>query len=276
MPKTSKPDKKPLAVLISDVHMSPKTILIAGKCLSMALEKAETLGVRLIVCGDLHDTKSVLDARCVDMLLTIFREATIKPVILRGNHDSLDERSRLSALGFLSEYAILIEDPHQLLHYAIIEGVRFLPYMSDPEDFVGALAFTPEKDILIMHQGVKDVNSGDYIQDKSAVLKTDLAGRRVISGHYHTRQTIQLPNGGVLDYVGNPFTLTFGEANDPEKGFQILYDDGSLEFVPTKMRRHYIVDMDRLETHVAPKWDNNDILWVKIRGTTDYLSNNGR
>ena len=42
MPKTSKPDKKPLAVLISDVHMSPKTILIAGKCLSMALEKAET------------------------------------------------------------------------------------------------------------------------------------------------------------------------------------------------------------------------------------------
>jgi len=121
-----------------------------------------------------------------------------------------------------------------------------------------------------MHQGLTGSNMGDYIQDKTAITPNDVAGLRIISGHYHNRQTIDLPNGGKWDYIGNPYTLSFGEANDPEKGFQILYDDGSLEFVPTNLRRHVVVEESASAILDSPKeayrglCDKDDFVWFKI------------
>lgn len=114
---------------------------------------------------------------------------------------------------------------------------------------------------------------GDYIQDKSAIRPEDVAGRRVISGHYHARQTIQLPDGGSWDYIGNPYTLGFGEANDPEKGYQILMADGSLTFVPTFLRRHKRFEMEVLHLcSVAKEVRPGDIVWVRISGPISRLS----
>jgi hypothetical protein len=131
---------------------------------------------------------------------------------------------------------------------------------------------------LILHQGLTKSNSGHYIQDKSALSPEDVAGRRVVSGHYHTRQTIDLPDGGKWDYIGNPYTLNFAEASDPEKGFQILYDDGSLEFVPTNLRKHIVVEMPvdimseltggMINIDLGPQ----DLLWLKVRGSAEQLT----
>ena len=95
-----------------------------------------------------------------------------------------------------------------------------------------------------MHQGIKKSGQSDII-DPTALHAEDVAGLRIISGHYHRRETIPLPDGSTIaSFIGSPYTLTFGEANDPEKGFQILYDDGSLEFVPTNLRKHVIIEYD--------------------------------
>jgi len=129
--------------------------------------------------------------------------------------------------------------------------------------------------ILIMHQGITGSNSGEYIQDKSAITKDDVAGMRVISGHYHARQTIELPDGGKWDYIGNPYTTNFGEANDPPKGFQILMDDGSLEFVPTNLRKHVVMELDlsRYEQFVNNPNFGDDLVWLKVKGTKEQLAN---
>lgn len=132
-----------------------------------------------------------------------------------------------------------------------------------------------------MHQGLKDSNSGDYIQDKSAIAKDDVAGRRVISGHYHQRQDIKLPEKGLWSYVGNPYSLNYGEANDPEKGYQILYEGATLEFIPTKQRRHTIFNLEKANneywqiTGKRPLEDitSKDLLWVKVTGSREDLTN---
>ncbi len=194
------------------------------------------------------------------------------PLILRGNHDSVNEKSTEHALGFLSNKCDIFKVPMRHKNW------YFIPYQHSIQEFKAIIDQTGDADVIFMHQGVQSSNAGHYIQDKSAIPKEWLKGRRVISGHYHTRQAIDLGDGGQLDYVGNPYSLGFGEVNDPPKGFQVLYSDGSLEFVPTNLRKHLVLEMkvDSLgniahapTSHINP----NDILWFKVTGPSDKVCN---
>lgn len=274
--------KKPAAVLISDVHYNINTLEVADKAMRLAINKANELKVRLIVCGDLHDTKANIRGECIKAIMETFSRCDYMPIILRGNHDSINEKSTEHSLEFLRlEAGIVKFGIRNIMLTSNAERLAnicwFIPYQHDTETFRQLINAIPEDAVVFMHQGVINSNSGHYIQDKSAIPKEWLAGRRVISGHYHTRQDIELPEGGLLSYVGNPYTLGFGEANDPEKGYQILYDDGSLEFVPTKLRRHRVIICgwdDRHDLFWPPvfKIQDTDIVWIKVKGPTDRLS----
>ena len=265
---------KPIAVLISDIHYSLATLTVADAALRMAIKVANDLKVMLVVSGDLHDSKANMRAECVNTLIETFKLCDSPPAVLRGNHDACNERSKEHALNFLAPYAMIVDEPkyiHPIGH--------FIPYFHDPDELREHLKTLPRGATVIMHQGLTSTNAGDYIQDKSAINPEDVAGLRVISGHYHTRQTTKLPNGGVWDYVGNPYTLTFGEANDPPKGFQILMSDVSLEFIPTNLRKHVVIEYDL--TTDESKWSAGpinygggiqDIVWVRVRGRREQLS----
>lgn len=269
---------KPIAVLISDVHYNINTLEIADKAMRLAVDKANELNVLLIVAGDLHDTKANLRGECVNAMIETFKLCDYCPAILVGNHDKINEKSEEHSLNFLRGSAAIIDTPTNLPRI----GTLF-PYYSDVEELREELKQEPKGNLIIMHQGLTNSNAGHYIQDKSAINKEDVAGLRVISGHYHTRQTILLPDEGSWDYLGNPYTLGFGESNDPEKGFHVLYDDCSLEFIPTKLRKHVIVNMTTYISIMEPAErqmlscdtivSDSDIVWVKLSGTKEDLTN---
>lgn len=260
---------RPIAVLISDIHYNIHTLKLADAAMRQAIAKANDLNIPLIVAGDLHDTKANLRGECVNVMLDTFRLAKIKPHILIGNHDKINEKSDSHSLNFLSRFCYVHDN---LQHINEFPGVCMLPYQCDPSFMVHAIKILPKGSILIMHQGIIGSNSGEYIQDKSAITKEDVSGMRVISGHYHTRQTIKLPDGGSWDYIGNPYTLSFGEANDPPKGFQILMDDGSLEFVSTNLRKHVVIETYIDDLVAVPyQHEQGDLLWFKCEGTKEQL-----
>lgn len=259
----------PVGILISDIHYNLANLEVADKALRMAIKHANHLRVPVIVAGDLHDTKANLRGECISAILKTFDTAQFNPIVLVGNHDKINEKSEGHSLDFLAHRVILI---NQITEY---QGRVFIPYFSDVLSLKAHLASIPKSKIIIMHQGLKGTNSGEYFQDHSAISVDDLAGRRVISGHYHNRQTTVLPNGGLHDFIGNPFTTNFGEANDPEKGYQILMSDGSLEFVPTELRRHVVLErtIEDLEDPMSIfMGSENDILWVKLSGSSDKLA----
>lgn len=265
---------KPIAVLISDVHYSVQTLELADKAVRMAIDRANDLNVPLIVAGDLHDTKANMRAECVNRMIETFERCKTKTecYVLIGNHDKINEKSEDHSLKFLEEFVYLVDRPQLITDNQIL----CIPYQPEKDD---ATMYLREYGhdaypIVIMHQGIQGSHSGDYFQDHSALCIEDVAGRRVISGHYHRRQTIQLPDSGVWDYIGNPFTLNYGEANDPEKGFQILMEDGSLEFVPTNLRKHYILERDcselvELDYHFIK---DNDLVLLRMTGTKAELA----
>ena len=274
-----KTQKTPISVITSDVHYNLNNLKIADAAMRLAITKANELDVRLIVAGDLTDNKANMRAEVVNAMLETFALARHYPVIIPGNHDRINEKGRAHALNFLASAGLFVIDGVD-----IKDNIVFIPYQHDLTYLRSILSsdelsLNPHS-IVIMHQGLSGSNSGEYIQDHTAITPRDVSGLRIISGHYHTRQDIDLPNGGKWSYIGNPYTQNFGEANDPEKGFQILYDDGSLEFVPTKLRCHTVL---KLEKALNSYWQitgskavedvrKDDIIWVKAEGTREELT----
>jgi DNA repair exonuclease SbcCD nuclease subunit len=274
--------KTPLAVIINDLHFNINTLDIAEKALHMAASKAEILEVPLIIAGDLHDTKANIRAECQRSIQQVLYHTQVRTWILRGNHDSINEKSDVFALNLTD--AMVISDRGFSIASPSLCGefnkIRLIPYQHNPEIFAHEIGLCEPESLVIMHQGVIGANMGEYIQDKSAVDKNLFKNLRVISGHYHARQDIQTGSElsyamshhqlGTISYTGNPYTLTFGEANDPEKGFHVLNTDGSLEFIPTNLRKHVVYKTTVADLSKCPKVRAEDLIWIRI---TDYKDN---
>ena len=91
--------------------------------------------------------------------------------------------------------------------------------------------------ILYIHEGIKGglaMPSDDELPTK--IFKDFDA---VLVGHYHNRCKIKGTN---IEYVGASRQHNFGE--DEEKGYTILYDDGSYEFIKNESNTRYkVIDL---------------------------------
>lgn len=272
---------KPKAVIISDIHYSLQTLELADAALRQAIAKANELEVPLIIAGDLHDTKANLRGECINAMLETFELLNTSCYIMKGNHDSINEKSDKNAVEFLdaprtdSGFQRTVVNHIKLIHFRQ-SSLYLVPYHHDLTELRTYLKTIPKGSTVIMHQGIQGSDAGHYMQDPTALTHADVAYFNVISGHYHRRQTIKTGKGNTFSYIGNPYTLNFGEANDPEKGYQILNDDGTLTFVPTNLRKHVVIKLD-LGTE-EQEWSNgpihktdkrNDLVLVKATGTKD-------
>lgn len=268
--------RKPKAVIISDIHFTPATLELASSALRQAKSKAVELKVPLVLAGDTLDTKAIIRGECANRLIDIFtdREQAPETYVIVGNHDRFNEKGEEHSLNFLKPYVGVIQTPMFMPSLA----AWLIPYQSDVELLSAFLQRLEPGGLLIMHQGVSGGEMGHYVQDKTALPKEAYSNFRVISGHYHRAQDIKCgpPRRtamGLFSYVGNPYSLTFAEANDGPKGFQILYADGLMEQVPTNLRKHVIAQIgvggvsgpDRLD-EVAGKLNPSDLLWLKVIG----------
>lgn len=266
----------PIAVIQGDTHYNLVNLEIADKATRMGIAKANELNVPFILNGDTNDSKANLRAEWVKALIETIKTARIKPYVNIGNHDLVNVKGTEHSLEFLRPYATVIDK----ISYCQDIDCWIIPYHSSADELREYLNAVPEGSTLIMHQGLTGGNMGHYIQDRSALNPSDLANFRTILSHYHARQDIKCgrPQKGAVGlamYIGSPYSTSFSEANDPEKGFSILMDDGILEFVPTNLRKHVIIDMHLKDIQVGKtdyhKANRNDLVWVKLRGPKNRL-----
>lgn len=262
---------KPAAVIIGDIHFTPATLDLATASFLHAKDKAKSLGVPLILNGDTLDSKAIMRGECVNRLLELVKSYS-SIVVNIGNHDLLNEKGSEHVLNFLKDHCTVVDEPYEL--YADSErskGMYIIPYQNSAEKLVKILDSTPKESMLILHQGVQTAYMGHYTQDRTSLSKDTFADFRVISSHYHRKQDIKCGcprQGGVglFSYIGNPYTLNFGEAQDGDKGFAVIYDDGSLEHVPTNLRKHVVLDC------FPKEFNTSDLYWIKIKGPKSELA----
>jgi DNA repair exonuclease SbcCD nuclease subunit len=280
--------KIPKCVLISDIHFTPQTLDLAFSALTQAINKANELHIPLVIAGDTLDSKAIIRAECANAIINIL-DFGIEPknvYILVGNHDLVNEKSSEHALNFLKPYAQVVQCPTWVEEI----GVYLMPYTSDPSEILKYLSSAKKDSTIIMHQGVQGAWMGHYVQDRTSLTKEAFADFRVISGHYHRAQDIKcgrVKKGsvGLFTYIGNPYTLSFAEADDGPKGFAILSSDGSLERIPTNLRRHRIFKrtLEEIQTmmergpsssffqDVVGEFNEDDLIWLKITGSNSEL-----
>jgi len=248
---------KPLFVIISDVHFNIANLELSTISVKTALDKAEELQVPLIISGDLNDSKAIIRGEVINALINLFRFHRVPVYCLIGNHDLINERGTEHTLNFLKPYINIIDQ------FSFIElnnkPIYFIPYQSNKEDFYDKLKLIPQNSLIIMHQGITGALAGDYIVDKSAVNPNYLKSYIVYSGHYHSSQTIQN-----ITFIGNPYTMSFGEADDLPKGFAIINQDYSIERINLNLRRHLIINY-KLGDESKINIENN-IIKVKFSG----------
>ena len=208
---------QPIAVLIADLHFNLSNLDVASKILAEAIDMANEFNVKLIIAGDLHDTKAIIRAEVANRLLIELKRANVKPIILIGNHDLINEKGSEHALSFLDNCAKIIDSP------CIEDNIAYIPYQHTTETFESFAKTLPEGIILVCHQGFKGAITGECGVRPNEVDPVVLKRQIVFSGHFHNAQTV----GENIHYIGSPYTITFGEANDPSKSFMVLYKDGS-------------------------------------------------
>lgn len=243
---------------------------MASKALQAAMDKATELEVPLVVAGDLHDNKAIIRAEVANRLLEIFKGYVGQSFILVGNHDLINEKSTEHGLNYLRPYSTIIDEPT----FDYTHKLFMIPYQNDSQKLMSFVKGVRSGTILIMHQGFKGAYLGDYIQDKTSIDPILVKDFRIISGHYHKHQSIS-----TVTYIGNPYTLTFGEANDGPKGFLILNSDGTFTREILKLRKHVIKEfssVDDLSGHICAFGElfcnENDLLWIKVKDKKENLT----
>lgn len=257
---------RPLFVAISDVHFNLNTLYTASRALITAAQHAERLGVPLVIAGDLNDTKAIIRAEVANQLISILKYSACKKFILVGNHDLVNEKGQEHSLNFLAPYATIVDDPRV---FPELPEVFFIPYQSDTDKLCRILNMPRTEKVYVMHQGFQGANMGDYAVDKTSISVDQVRHVKVFSGHYHRHQNI-----GTVTYIGNPFTVSFGESNDGNKGFLVVYADGSYEQIPLKLRKHVKIEMEIKDNSFLLPVNNiteEDFVWVKLTGPKSVL-----
>lgn len=257
---------KPLFVAISDVHFNLNTLHTASRALITASQHAERLGVPLVIAGDLNDTKAIIRAEVANQLISILKYSACKKFILVGNHDLVNEKASEHSLNFLEPYATIVDEPRVFME---LPEVFFIPYQSNTEKLLRILDAPRTEKIYVMHQGFKGAFMGDYSVDKSSIDVSEVAHAKVFSGHYHRHQNL-----GTVTYIGNPYTVSFGEANDGPKGFLVVNSDGSYEQIPLKLRRHVKIEVEAKDNAIMVPVHGateEDFVWLKLTGPKSLL-----
>ena len=241
--------KNPVALLINDIHVSPDNIVEFHKNWNEAIDTCKKYDVKdIIIGGDLWQSRS---AQKLPTLLAV-REALLKSAkssinvtIASGNHDIIDQESLLSYNHIYSEYQLVdIIDDFAIIDFSDKMSLYVLRYFPEKGSFSQhykemCLELDHSKtNILYLHQGI----NGGLAYTSDDELPASMFGDfdAVLVGHYHNRKRIPGTN---VEYIGSSRQHNFGE--DEDKGYTILYSDGSYDFVKNEVNTRYCtVELD--------------------------------
>ena len=239
--------RKPVALLLNDMHIDKDCINDFKINWQEALDVCKSNNISaIIVGGDLWTSRAsqtlpVLYA--VKCALTDACHANILVTIANGNHCKVDQESLIG-------YSSIFEDMPDVTivdDYLIYELERInLAIMSHfPENgsfkqkldaLVAELSQTQNnasETVLYIHEGIHGALGQMEIPNE---LPSDIfsAFKAVLVGHYHNRTKIKGTN---IEYIGSSRQLSFGE--DEEKGYTILFNDGTYQFVKNQVNIRY-------------------------------------
>lgn len=236
----------------------------------------------IIFVGDMFKQRKSQELIVLNTLLYIldlFKQNGITMYAIGGNHDKVNLSSADSYLDpFLSHESLFLcrEATYFDFGFPNISLVVLIPFFEE-ELFIQKLNSLelPEdaKDVvLMMHQGVTGTKNNDGSEVNNSINQGLFKRfKKVFSGHYHNRSVV-----GKVNYIGSIAQNNFGE--DIDKGFCVVYDDLSHEYIQTKFKKflkHSVIvtgkSASEIEQEIMSLNDVNSNVRVEVVGDKSVL-----
>lgn len=240
-------ENKPCLLLLNDIHISKDNIPAFQANWQEAMGICRERDIReVVVGGDLFFSRA---AQTLDVLLAVrdmlvsAADHDIHVTLAEGNHDKVNQESlrgychvfdRHPNVTVVDEYLTLCRPEWKFT----LHVMSYFPEDGSFAERLGrlaaeALSGKPEH-FLYIHEGI----NGALAQPSEKELPARIFSPfdKVFVGHYHNRTVI--PGTGI-EYIGSSRQHNFGE--DEEKGYTVLYTDGTHEFVKNRVNMRYRV-----------------------------------
>lgn len=242
--------KEPLALLCNDLHISKDTIAEFNENWSEMLSICEQNKIEDIVIGG--DVFTASASQRLPVLLAVkhaIQKATAKNLYLtiaEGNHCKVDLEAIEGYSHVYSGYKnVDVVDVYKVLewdgcNFALVvvsyfpENGSFMEKLQAlKNDLINQYGYSLDHVILYIHEGIKGaLGSLDIPNEVPAEIFNDF--HSVLAGHYHNR--VELAGTDIM-YIGSSRQNNWGE--DENKGYTILYDDGTTKFIQNEVNTRY-------------------------------------
>ena len=243
--------RKAIGILVNDIHLDKDNGDLVKDIFDQLIYLCNEYKTNRIFCGgDIFTNRSGQPLQCLTdwkEILQSLTEHIIELHVIPGNHDKTDSDDERSYLDVYSEQCVRLYR-HGIMK--IIDGVAiaFIPYFKDAkwlEEFEGVESQIEvnliEGDInketpllMITHSGFDGVMNNDGSKVESLIKPSMFKHyTKVLIGHYHNASNL---SDNVI-YTGSAYQNNYGE-NITDKGFTVIYNDGSTKFVPSTFPKY--------------------------------------
>lgn len=227
--------------VISDLHLGVHTN--SAQWHEIAIDWAKWLVSELdsknikdiIFCGDWHHNRSEISVNTLQTSADILKILDkYNKIMVLGNHDIYyKHRVDVNSLSiFKDRKNITIIDSVETIN-AFDKTITLCPWNT-------SIGNIPKSDVIFGHFEIKTFKMNTYKVCEEGLGINELLDRSplIISGHFHQRHEKEFSKGKIL-YVGNPFQMDFGDA-DNTKGYYILdLDNLEYNFTENKISPQY-------------------------------------
>lgn len=244
--------RKASFIIATDFHLTGSNIELKWVVLKKLIEACKSNKVKtLLLGGDIFTSRS---SQRLDVLIAWkdmvkeLADSGINVISIGGNHDKTNLNDTISYLNLYEGEGFEVVKESGLYD---IDGntVALLPYFLEAdgtyskklEKLTGKLKTSKNGKFtyLVTHVATdKAVTNGGKLIENEVKLSLFSKFDKVFVGHFHNKMKV----GKNVYYIGSTDPSNFGEDN--EKGFTVVYDDGSHELVNSEVIEYHKKDID--------------------------------
>lgn len=274
--------KKPVAILVNDVHLNKDNGSLVKDIFDQIIYWSNKMNIDNIFCGgDVFTNRSGQPLSCLtdwkDILVKISdNEKSL--YVIPGNHDKTDPNDDKSYLDVYSESCINVFRNGSIKIISEDLLICFIPYFADDRwmneyekicELIDDCKIdrdikTDAHIILITHSGFDGVMNNDGSKVES-IIKPNMFKdfTNVLIGHYHNASKL----ADNVIYTGSAYQNNYGE-NIIDKGFTIIYSDGSISHIKSKFPKYIkeVVDINDSESlrNIIDKYNGENYNHIRI------------
>ncbi len=248
----AKQTKQAVTVISTDWHLKPSNLEQVKDLVKQQCELAKKLGVEGIFClGDVFNSRAGQTVEILNTfseILDTIHKYDLKLVCIPGNHDKqsydsdqsfLDPFYHHPALKLCYNFDRMVIEEHKMTF-------TMIPYYRENlwiEEYAAFQLQHPMKkgykNILLSHIAMNGSTNNDGTKMITNIAPSDFKEwDLVLLGHYHDQQQ---PGYNVY-HIPSIQQNNFGES--PDKGFTVVFDDGTFDLVKSDFPEYRKIDID--------------------------------